>query len=48
MQQRLGMPETVRGFFAGTAAAYQTSLASEPILVDHGHARGLHCARHSL
>jgi multidrug efflux pump len=33
MQQRLGMPETVRGFFAGTAAAYQTSLASEPILV---------------
>jgi len=33
MQQRLAMPETVRGFFAGTAAAYQTSLASEPILV---------------
>jgi multidrug efflux pump len=33
MQQRLGMPETVRGFFAGTAAAYQTSLASEPILI---------------
>jgi len=29
----LGMPATVRGFFAGTAAAYQTSLASEPILV---------------
>jgi len=33
VQQRLGMPATVRGFFAGTAAAYQTSLASEPILV---------------
>jgi multidrug efflux pump len=33
MQQRLNMPETVRGFFAGTAAAYQTSLASEPMLV---------------
>ena len=33
MQQRLNMPETVRGFFAGTAAAYQTSLASEPVLV---------------
>jgi multidrug efflux pump len=33
MQQRLGMPETVRGFFAGTAAAYQTSLASEPVLI---------------
>ena len=33
LQQRLNMPETVRGFFAGTAAAYQTSLASEPILI---------------
>jgi len=33
MQQSLNMPETVRGFFAGTAAAYQTSLASEPILI---------------
>jgi multidrug efflux pump len=33
MQQRLGMPQTVRGFFAGTAQAYQTSLASEPALV---------------
>ena len=33
MQQQMGMPPTVRGFFAGTAAAYQTSLASEPVLV---------------
>jgi multidrug efflux pump len=33
MQQQMGMPATVRGFFAGTAAAYQTSLASEPVLV---------------
>jgi multidrug efflux pump len=33
MQQRLNMPETVRGSFAGTAAAYQTSLASEPVLI---------------
>ncbi|MGA9667677.1 MAG: efflux RND transporter permease subunit [Terracidiphilus sp.] len=33
MQQEMGMPPTVRGFFAGTAAAYQTSLASEPVLV---------------
>jgi multidrug efflux pump len=32
MQQRLGMPPTVRGFFAGTAAAYQASLANEWIL----------------
>jgi multidrug efflux pump len=33
MQQSLNMPQTVRGFFAGTASAYQTSLASEPALV---------------
>jgi len=33
MQQSLNMPQTIRGFFAGTAQAYQTSLASEPILV---------------
>jgi multidrug efflux pump len=33
MQQRLGTPETVRGFFAGTAQAYQQSLASEPVLI---------------
>jgi multidrug efflux pump len=32
MQERLNMPGTVRGFFAGTAAAYQTSLSSEPLL----------------
>ncbi|MGA2349746.1 MAG: efflux RND transporter permease subunit [Terracidiphilus sp.] len=33
MQERLNMPQTVRGFFAGTAAAYQTSLNSEPLLI---------------
>jgi multidrug efflux pump len=33
MQEKLNMPSTVRGFFAGTAQAYQTSLASEPILI---------------
>jgi len=33
MQERLNMPQTVRGFFAGTAQAYQDSLASEPILI---------------
>jgi multidrug efflux pump len=33
MEQRLGMPATVRGFFAGTAQAYQQALSSEPILV---------------
>ncbi len=33
MEQSLGMPSTVSGFFAGTAQAYQQSLATEPILV---------------
>ena len=33
MQTRLGMPATVRGFFAGTLQAYQQSLSTEPILV---------------
>ena len=33
MENKLGMPSTVRGFFAGTAQAYQQSLSSEPILI---------------
>jgi multidrug efflux pump len=33
MEQHLGMPGTIRGFFAGTAQAYQDSLASEKYLV---------------
>jgi len=33
MQHQLNMPQTVRGFFAGTAQAYQTSLSSEPVLI---------------
>jgi len=33
MEQRLNMPGTVRGFFAGTAQAYQDSLASEKYLI---------------
>ena len=33
MQEKLNMPQSVRGFFAGTAEAYQASLATEPILV---------------
>ena len=32
-QQTIGMPATVRGSFAGTAQAYQSSLANEPILI---------------
>jgi multidrug efflux pump len=33
MEAQLGMPGTVRGFFAGTAQAYQSSIATLPILV---------------
>ena len=33
MQNRLGAPASVRGFFAGTAQAYQQSLSSEPVLI---------------
>jgi multidrug efflux pump len=33
LQQRMGLPSTIRGFFAGTLQAYQQSLSTEPILV---------------
>jgi multidrug efflux pump len=33
MQQKLGTPSTVHGFFAGTLLAYQQSFASEKVLV---------------
>jgi multidrug efflux pump len=33
MQQRLGTPSSVRGFFAGTLQAYQQSLGTEPMLI---------------
>jgi multidrug efflux pump len=33
MEQRLGMPSTIRGFFAGTLQAYQQSLSTEPVLI---------------
>ncbi len=33
VQQKLGTPSTVRGFFAGTLLAYQQSLGSEPLLI---------------
>jgi multidrug efflux pump len=33
MQVRLGTPDTIHGFYAGTLQAYQQSLSSEPILV---------------
>ena len=33
MESQLGMPSTVHGFFAGTAQAYQDSLATEKYLV---------------
>jgi multidrug efflux pump len=33
MQQRLGTPSSVHGFFAGTLLAYQQSLGTEPMLI---------------
>jgi multidrug efflux pump len=33
LKQRLGTPNTVRGFFAGTLQAYQASLSTEPYLI---------------
>jgi multidrug efflux pump len=33
MQERLGTPQTIHGFFAGTLQAYQQSLSTEPYLV---------------
>ncbi len=33
MQQRLGMPSSIHGVFAGALQAYQDSLRSEPVLV---------------
>ncbi len=33
MQERLGTPLTVHGYFSGTLQAYQASLSTEPILV---------------
>jgi multidrug efflux pump len=33
LEQHLGTPSTIQGFFAGTLEAYQQSLSSEPILV---------------
>jgi len=33
MEERLGTPSTIHGFFAGTLEAYEQSLSSEPILL---------------
>jgi multidrug efflux pump len=33
MEQKLGTPSTIHGFFAGTLLAYQQSLSSEPVLI---------------
>ena len=33
MQDRLGTPSTVHGYFSGTLQAYQSSLSSEPVLI---------------
>jgi multidrug efflux pump len=33
MEQRIGMPATIHGMYSGTLQAYQSSLASEPMLI---------------
>ncbi|MGA9527310.1 MAG: efflux RND transporter permease subunit [Terriglobales bacterium] len=33
MEERLGTPSTIHGYFAGTLQAYQDSLSTEPILI---------------
>jgi len=33
MQERLGTPSTIQGFFSGTLEAYQQSLSTEPLLI---------------
>jgi multidrug efflux pump len=33
MQDQLGTPSTIHGYFAGTLQAYQSSLSSEPVLI---------------
>jgi len=33
LQERLGMPSTIRGFYAGTLEAFQESLTKEPYLI---------------
>jgi multidrug efflux pump len=33
MEQSLGLPSTIHGFFAGTLEGYQQSLSSEPVLI---------------
>ena len=33
MEERLGTPATIHGFFAGTLQAYQQSLSTEPVLI---------------
>jgi multidrug efflux pump len=33
VEQRIGMPQTIRGMFSGTLQAFQSSLATEPFLI---------------
>ncbi|MGA9143715.1 MAG: multidrug efflux RND transporter permease subunit [Candidatus Acidiferrales bacterium] len=33
MEQRIGMPQTIRGMFSGTLQAFQSSLSTEPMLI---------------
>ena len=33
MEQKIGMPQTIRGMFSGTLQAFQSSLSTEPMLI---------------
>ncbi len=48
LKQRLGTPNTVRGFFSGTLQAFQASLSTRALFDRHRHPRRLHRARNSL
>ena len=48
MEQKMGMPESIRGMFSGTLQAYQQSLSTEPILIITALLSGLHRSRRSV
>ena len=47
-EQQIGMPSTVQANFSGTAQAFQSSLASEPMLIAFALGTVYNRARHSL
>ena len=48
MEQKIGMPNTIRGMFSGTLQAFEASKATLPILIMRCHPGRLHCAGYSL